>query len=212
MDSAFAPIAVRVRGAKSLPAWTSLATPDDFSLSAQPYMTAVGEHLLLLPQCLEPFAASGALQLPDSDASTIDESESVYGWLEALGGRAVEALLAMASNLATLSPGGVKQLGADCAYLRMVLSNGLGLASDPRLEEMDAALTAPSGAASGLAQLTTTAEHVPKAVAHALMAAVRAGADSSAARGSHGSGARGGDSGATFQGTAGAASADAFEI
>ena len=145
-----------------------------FSATPQMYITEVGNHLLGLPQQLEPFATGPTLSRlsmalrrgADDDAAADGGDGGAHAWLAALGGRTVDLLLAAVGHVAALSPRGAKQLAADAAYIDNILS-GLGAASDGRLAELGALLTV------GVDELGATAA-AARALPPALAAAIAA--------------------------------------
>ncbi|KAJ1640619.1 hypothetical protein T492DRAFT_927163, partial [Pavlovales sp. CCMP2436] len=210
LDAALAPAAAQLAAIPSLAVWASPAQPAAFVPAALAYATAVGEHLLMLPQALEPHAHAGRLGAPvfqpDGGLGIISgaaaAADAVFEWLQS-------------GKIRTLSAAGAHQLGADAGYLKMVVSSGLGLEPDPRLLALEAALGADfKSSASQLAAALQPAvaadadpaveRVVPLAVVVALVAARVAGG------GLVGGGA--GATGAGDGGSAGEAETGAFEI
>ena len=154
-DALTAPVAAAMRQVSSpevAEVWRGRADAEEelamaaFSATPQMYITEVGNHLLGLPQQLEPFATgptlshlSAALRRGESGAD--DGDGGAFDWLTALGARTVDLVLAAADRVSALSPRGAKQLAADAAYVDNILS-GLGAASDARLAELGSLLTA----------------------------------------------------------------------
>lgn len=130
-----------------------------FSASPLPYITQVGEHLLGLPQQLEPFTTgrtltqlsqklkpqTGDVPLPPLDAEDAQtaEADAPMEWLRSISHATTELLLREASLLEELSLLGAKQLAADAGYLSNILSGGLGLPPNAVLAELEVLLTAP---------------------------------------------------------------------
>jgi len=223
LDAALAPAAAQLAAIPSLAVWASPAQPAAFVPAALAYATAVGEHLLMLPQALEPHAHAGRLGAPvfqpDGGLGIISgaaaAADAVFEWLQVIVDRTIFAMLAESGKIRTLSAAGAHQLGADAGYLKMVVSSGLGLEPDPRLLALEAALGADfKSSASQLAAALQPAvaadadpaveRVVPLAVVVALVAARVAGG------GLVGGGA--GATGAGDGGSAGEAETGAFEI
>lgn len=79
-----------------------------FSASPQRYVTEVGDHLLGLPQQLEPYANGPTLTLLAAELrgepSAPAEEDGALAWLAALGRRTVELLLHAVASIDALSP------------------------------------------------------------------------------------------------------------
>ena len=141
-----------------------------FSASPQGYITTVGDHLLGLPQRLEPFAAGTTLTLLDKElkgsGSLSDDEEGLHTWLAALGHRVVELLLQSVALIPTLSILGAKQLAADASYVDNILSGGLGLPHDARLVELvDLLTTAKADLSAAVAAAHALPRELPAALA-----------------------------------------------
>jgi hypothetical protein len=125
-----------------------------FSAPPQSYITRAGDHLLGLPQHLEPFAEpptlsnlSGELRGGGGEGGAAGPERGgadggPLAWLAALGHRTVELLLVEVDRISALSSLGAKQLAADTGYVDNILASGLGLPRDARLNELAGLLTA----------------------------------------------------------------------
>jgi hypothetical protein len=177
-DAAFAPLGAQLAGVSRLAAWAAPPAGSGggaFSRAPLAHATAIGEHLLLMPQAVDGTTLLALRALAgEAVPAEADASECTFGWLEGIATRLVTALLAEASLISSLSAAGQAQLAADVGYVKMVLSSGLGLDAEPRLVELEAALAADADGAELGARLERCA-HLPPALARALGAARAAG-------------------------------------
>lgn len=199
LDSLMAPIAValrRVGSAELTSVWREGLGEEGsasegllaFSASPQAYITAVGDHLLGLPQQLEPFAEGPALHGlalellrgsgggsggdsgggSETGAAAAATADGVHAWLSALGGRTVELLLRAVMKITSLSTLGARQLSADTAYVNNILSAGLGLRQDERLSELAELLTATGTQLTAARASESEPRALPASLVHAI--------------------------------------------
>lgn len=180
-DVAFAPVRLSLAGVEQLPIWardepaagaSALPMPA-FSRSPSRYITTIGEHLLVLPQQLEPFtdAANDALLCAlragpavaeglaggrggaDRPAEPTASSTPADIWLAGQCRRAVAAVVDVVLRIATLSESGRAQLLADLDYFVNVL-RALEVDAGPRLTALQRLLSIePASFAAAAAEL-----------------------------------------------------------
>eukprot|EP00052_Salpingoeca_macrocollata_P017408 m.141599 g.141599 ORF g.141599 m.141599 type:complete len:636 (+) comp20379_c0_seq3:286-2193(+) len=131
-DAVLSPVATRLRATPQLPIWTQESSADDvnFSLSPSMHITKIGEHLLTLPQQLDPFLAQGDEHFARAMASctlpfdaTPEDRESVADcWLSGVAQGIMKLYVNSIVAIPRLSSAGEKQLCKDIDYLCNVLS------------------------------------------------------------------------------------------
>lgn len=180
--TASAVIDAHLASVPTLAVWCDPSAPPEFSMAAQGYVTAVGEHLLMLPQHLE-VAPAGALPVagmqPWTDEAPFHGDDSLpldQQWLAMLAEHVVARMLASVAQIDVLSAVGERRLLVDVSYLRMVLCEGLGASPDARLEALETAI-----ATGGVEALARDPGQVPATVATALARARSAGTEVAAA-------------------------------
>eukprot|EP00741_Cyanophora_paradoxa_P025709 tig00000388_g24810.t1 len=158
-DAATHAVRLKLAPIPSLPVWASEPAPAPsglmlpvFSLSPLEYVTQVGEHLLTLPQQLEPFAAAAAAggaghaSLPlfedfPSPAAPAPEGEEedeeaagafAAGWIAAVAKGTAQMYVEQILQIPNLGATGSRQLATDIGYLSNVMS-ALGVAVEAPL-------------------------------------------------------------------------------
>mmetsp|Transcript_5146 Transcript_5146/g.8490 ORF Transcript_5146/g.8490 Transcript_5146/m.8490 type:complete len:941 (-) Transcript_5146:66-2888(-) len=157
-DSGFCSVKERLQRVSSLEVWSSEPAPSltglllpSFSLSPLEYITQIGEHLLTLPQQLEPFAAAvmsphhhslssdsnhnsaaAAHAFPDEAEEAENEERSsafAHGWITSIAKGTVSLYVEQILQISSITPHGARQLSTDIGYLINVLS-ALGVTVD----------------------------------------------------------------------------------
>mmetsp|Transcript_25396 Transcript_25396/g.100238 ORF Transcript_25396/g.100238 Transcript_25396/m.100238 type:complete len:575 (-) Transcript_25396:1023-2747(-) len=102
----------------------------EFSITPMAYATEVGEHLLKIPQQLEPYIPDdqdAILAFPSSTSGTSDlEMNFARRWIGAIANGAMELYVERILRLPKLSSSGASQLAVDLDYVCSVL-NALGV-------------------------------------------------------------------------------------
>ncbi|KAI8807162.1 oligomeric Golgi complex subunit 7 [Cladochytrium replicatum] len=134
-DTMFRPIYLRLHLLPTPPPPTphpfNLELPQ-FSLSPQPYITRIGEHLLTLPQHLDmysddhaalAFSISTIPHCSVRNTDTVDDDEDIpHIWIEALARGTMDQYIASIGALPGFPPHAARQLAADIGYLCNVLA------------------------------------------------------------------------------------------
>lgn len=157
-DTMFVHIQNKLDGMGRLDAWRS--EPEElpegvelptFSLSPLEYITQIGEHLLTLPQQLEPFVDAGPMAIrPEVFAKAgvkppDQQLEFAAQWLSLVSEGTMSYYYDRILAIPYLTHEGGNQLATDVAYLFNILS-ALGIPPDPKLELLSGLLkVAPDG-------------------------------------------------------------------
>jgi len=153
-DHMFRKAKIMLGSVTSLEAWSAVPTEGrggialpSFSMSPQTYITQVGEHLLMLPQHLEPFSATFAAattgrSTTDQQGTDADRADAFTAmWLSKLARGCADLYVTQILVIPRLSEQGTKQLVADIEYLVNVLK-ALGVTPHPKLGQCVEALQA----------------------------------------------------------------------
>jgi hypothetical protein len=125
---------------------TSVALPS-FTPYPLQYVTAVGEHLMMLPQLLESaFASELGGNSQEGTAQDDDSAALVADWVDRIAIAAAKLYQSEVAKIGSLSSPGSNQLGADIEYFANVLGT-LGVVVPAELAAWQAALAAPDAAA-----------------------------------------------------------------